>query len=193
MEAIAQKYFDNGKRISVYYDCDTENPREWDNMAHFILKPGFGDESDVRGWLEQLCEDYGVENYEERPWLELINELSNYIVIKPVSMYEHSGATIFFGAPNDRWDSGYIGFAYIERADLDKYGNNESKREDWRKAAESYLNDEMETLDKYVRGEVYGFVEEEQDEDGDWNETDSCWGFFESPDELIEDVIARRA
>ena len=51
--------------------------------------------------------------------------------------------------------------------------------------------EEVEEYDQYLTGEVYGIIEEEYDvEDDTWEETDSCWGFFNSKfgSELIEDV-----
>ena len=53
------------------------------------------------------------------------------------------------------------------------------------------MEGEVEEYDQYLTGEVYGIIEEEYDaEDDTWEETDSCWGFFNRKweSELIEDV-----
>lgn len=79
---------------------------------------------------------------------------SNKIVISPISIYDHSGVTIWLGYPNDRWDSGIIGFSYIEKDVALKY-NNRLTDEDWQSWAENEMKQEMKIYDYYVRGEVY--------------------------------------
>ena len=122
---------------------------------------------------------------------------------------------------NDRWDAGCVGFIYVtkEKA-LKEWGGIPEKdesgefikiphehpdgsvsysikytpitEENWKECAEYHINNEVETYDQYLRGDVYGFTltkkvlkqdkcphcgevirEYEEDEF-----VDSCWGFF---------------
>jgi hypothetical protein len=211
MYEVLRKYSEDKKmRVKVYYDEGSNPRKDFDNCTHFILSNGYGDSDDVQGTLWQLCEDYGIEDYENENFLTLINKLKDYIAIDPVSMYSHSGDTIFFGAPNDRWDSGYIGFAYAELSDIEgpMCGRNSKDYPDWRDQAYAILEGDMADLDRAVRGEVYGFVEEKLNEPSDemrsapeydeewwsnndenWTETDSCWNFYEDANELADDVL----
>ena len=64
-----------------------------------------------------------------------------------------------------------------------------------REKVREWLEGEIETFDQYIRGDVYGFIVEE-----DGEEIDSCWGFYgEDPrtngmsdyvdDELIQQYV----
>lgn len=121
---------------------------------------------------------------------------------------------------NDRWDAGCVGYVYISKADVLKYlveyvldengerikiehkhENSPStysyktqpiSEENWRKRAAEHIDIEVETYDKYLRGEVYGYklekevVVEEKCPHCDeiiktyitWEEEDSCWGYY---------------
>ena len=122
---------------------------------------------------------------------------------------------------NDRWDSGCIGWIYVSKEKaLKEYGGVPEKdkegnfiriphelpngnitystkytpitKENWKAVAKYHMDNEVETYDQYLRGDVYGFTltkqvvkqdtcphceevirEYEEDE-----EVDSCWGFF---------------
>ena len=122
---------------------------------------------------------------------------------------------------NDRWDAGCIGFVYVtkEKA-LKEWGGIPEKdengefiriphehpdgsvtystkytpitEENWKEVAEYHINNEVETYDQYLRGDIYGFtlskkvvkqdkcphcfevIREYEDEEF----VDSCWGFF---------------
>jgi len=62
----------------------------------------------------------------------------------------------------------------------------------WKARAEEIINGEVELYDQYLRGDVYGFKisvadEPEEDEEPDWMEEDSCWGFY--GDNILENGI----
>ena len=70
--------------------------------------------------------------------------------------------------------------------------------ETWRKRAIEIMESDVAVYDQFLRGEVYGFTlytadvpeendEEDGDEDLDWEEEDSCWGFY--GDDLLENGI----
>lgn len=108
--------------------------------------------------------------------LDLLMECDD-IYVTPISYYEHGDITIWCGRPNDPWDSGYLGFAYITR---EKAMKNGAPRK-WRQWASERIQSEVSVYDTYLQGECCGYVVE--DDNGE--EVDSCWGFF-SAEEAIE-------
>lgn len=53
------------------------------------------------------------------------------------------------------------------------------------------MQGEVEVYDQYLTGEVYGVITEEYNaEDDDWEEKDSCWGYFSDKwgDELVKNI-----
>lgn len=212
---------DGSKRVSIYYYPDPENPRnDWSNFSHMVCEHrrySLGDKSrGVVRELQDLCDNYGIDCYgdwredeEDMTIAEMIKELSKHIVIRPISLYDHSGVSIYYGSPCDPWDSGYVGFGYMERSDVEEVRGKEGDDE-WRDSAISIMDHEMEIYNKYINGEVYGFVLEEREvpskaltetpewkeflkdwwnKEFQWEEKDSCWNFYEEPEELASMVL----
>lgn len=106
--------------------------------------------------------------------------LEDELVMLPVSIYDHSGVSIWLGSPTCMWDSGQVGFMYLTKNDaLRELGN--CTEENWKERAMECMEVEMEVYNCYISGDVYGFVIEDEDE----NEIDSCWGYY--GDEAVED------
>lgn len=154
--------------LVIYTDYDCESPREWDNLGHLIL---FGRETRAYG-----------DRHNYRDFDELITALGKTKRIQyPVYAYVHSGVTFSLSDFGDPWDSGMCGLIYITYDEIEKeYGKVD---ETTIAKAKIVLQGEIETLDMYARGEVYGFRLFEFD-----TEIDSCWGFY--GDYGIKDIIA---
>lgn len=227
-------------RLTVEYDECCDSPREvWDNQAtiwcwhdNYKIGDNVGN-LDPSEALNYLCKNYTDKTEEEieeaSPNTKMIwLQESDKIVILPIFCYEHSGITISTSHSypyNDRWDSSYIGFAFITKKNIfDNLGgipiyneNNELvqeehihedgsitystkyiplSKENWRKRGIMCINDEVEILDYYLRGEVYGYkleklnhiIEEKtcphcgevisKKEFDEYEEIDSCRGFY---------------
>ena len=107
----------------------------------------------------------------------------------PVYAYVHSGSTIKcsensnpFSCP---FDSGRSGLAYITTADAQREWGETTAMSDVVAVAKNYIRIFVETFDAYLRGAVYGYVVEtivldpdSGEELDDWEEKDSCWGFY---------------
>lgn len=109
-------------------------------------------------------------------------------IIRPLSLYDHSGITIFAGAPTCPWDSGYVGWQYVTDNALANVWNGD------RDKALAYMDATLNAYDDYIRGNVYGFMLEKgtltkvttEYPDGitsvrdeiEWEDEDSCWGFI---------------
>lgn len=132
--------------------------------------------------------------------LGLALQESGNVAFRWISAYEHSGITISTAVGscpyNDHWDSGIIGFGFITKKQYEE--QCEKNAEGWERRALKIIDFEVETVDQWLRGECYRFTLEEKvhcrnekrcphcnelisvDEYDDWEEVDSCCGFYGS-------------
>ena len=170
MELI-KKVKRNGKTLKIFTDEYPMDPRGNDNLTKMVC-------FHKRYNLGDTQTDYRQEAFES--WDELKEEIiekEKPLVIKPLYMYNHSGITISTEPFSCRWDSGQIGWVYITNKTIDVCGTiikNDETFAQYKERLGEYLEDEVETYDQYLRGDVYLF--ELTDENGD--EIDSCGGFF---------------
>ena len=152
--------------ISIYRDEYPESPREWDNlgtMYFFHRRYVLGDKHNL-----------GMEEVHR-----LANGPQNESL--PVYMYDHSGYTIATTPFSCPWDSGQLGHIVVTDVEMRKEFGVKRLTKELRAKALKQLQQEVETYDEYLRGEVYGYVAE--DEGG--NHLDSCWGYYGSDDEYM--------
>lgn len=155
-----------GMSIKIYYDEDPDSPREWDNL----------------GTIYSNNRNYNLDNHDIDELLDEDGELnekelSKHFIWLPVYAYEHSGITVSTGHGypyNDGWDSGLFGIIAVSKERVRKEYGWKKITEERRKRIEKYLDGEIEVLDMYFTGEVYGYVAEDEEE----NHIESCWGFF---------------
>lgn len=154
--------------LTIEQDFDPLDPRvEWDNLGTLICfhrRYGLGDEDRLRSSSFSGWDD--LENY--------LRKERRASVILPVYMYDHSGITISTKPFQCPWDSGQVGFIYATREEILKEYNAQRLTKKLRERVEAQLKAEIDTYDQYLRGDVWGFVIE--NEDGE--HVDSCWGFF---------------
>lgn len=100
-------------------------------------------------------------------------------------LYDENGEPI---KEEHNWPSGQVTYGYKCRPLTD---------ETWRKRAVEVMKADVEVYDQYLRGEVYGYnlyeakSPESDAEDPEWEEIDSCWGFYGT--DIIENGIAGQA
>jgi len=155
-----------GCKVKIYQDPEPDDPRNWDNlgtMVCFHKRYDLGDTTDLtsdrfEGW-EELEQHLIKEKQAE--------------VIAPLYMYEHSGISIkigsFYGCGlpqgHARFDSGQIGFVYVSRETLLKEYGVKRITKKVKDTARKVLEGEVDTYNKYVSGQVYGFVAEDKKEE----------------------------
>lgn len=149
-------------KVNVVPDQDPVNPRkEWDNLGTLVAWHRRYDIADGHTW--DTPEEF-------REWWKSNGRGG---VLLPVYLYDHSGlrvATAPFSCP---WDSGQVGFIYVEREKI-------LREKITKETARKVLEGEIETLDHYLSGSVYGY--EVVDEDTE-EVVDSCSGFFGDEEE----------
>lgn len=165
-----------GEKYTHYIDADSEMQRE-DGIA------------------SQMADELDLNEK-----LQLIDETGE-VAMLPISMYEHSGITIWLGSKDghfdSQWDCSSIGFAYIEKSTAEKEMPqrklDDGQENDWKKWAYDMMEGEMETYDQFVRGEVYGYmIEDENGEEGSDTDLCGCWGFYgdDGKKDMIEEAKA---
>lgn len=188
-------------KLTVDIDEFADSPREWDNVATIVSKSGNWDISD-KGWtmnaeefakflhkkLDKKCPE--IKGLTDIDYIVNCENAKNYIVCKPVYMYDHSGQTISLSPFGCRWDSGCCGYIFVFK---DKILNEfeRATKDNWRDIADEIIQSEIDVYDSYIRGEVYGYCLEEGHtvEHKDlitgaiWTSTeyevvDSCYGFY---------------
>lgn len=104
----------------------------------------------------------------------------HYCVL-PLYLYDHSGLSMNTTGFSCGWDSSHVGFIYLS---LEK-ASKEYGLQKWTdvyeptgltlyQQCEKMMRAEVETYDKWLTNDVWGYVIEDQD----GNELDSCWGFY---------------
>ena len=196
--------------LTVEQDDYAENPRDmYDNIStiycwrtYYIIGDDKPKEKTARDVLADMCEKYTnmeADDIDAASENDMIRELQQAkdIVIKYISCYEHSGITISTAITtypyNDRWDSGIIGFAFIDK---ETFEINCGVYKDWKRRAMDIIDSEVKTLDDYFRGEVFRYTLEEKvhvhnekkcphcgevlevDDYDDWEAVDGCSGFY---------------
>lgn len=154
--------------ISVERDEDPLNPRDDGNIAHMICfhrRYNLGDKhdfEDLNSLVEQLERDK-------------IN--GDDYVSSPLFLMDHSGLSISIHDFHDCWDSGLVGIVYVKKSEL--ISNGIDIKDDWEAEARKIISAEVSLYDQYLSGDVYGFRLFKLC-NNEWEEVDSCWGFYGS-------------
>ena len=173
-----------GYRIRIEHDDNSDDPDDWEDEDRFL----------IYHHREFTIERAGFDVHE-------INKAEDEYYIFPVEAYIHSGVSLslFKGHKQCRFDSSVTGFILVAR----NYADDNTEQ------AELYAEGLVETWNHYLSGNVYGFVTYENKpyysipkksfdkcvEDNisilefkdklilsdDWNEIDSCWGYYGDP------------
>ena len=155
------------RRIVIMRDNDAQNPREeWDNL--------FTIHSECPRYLSS---DEGAFNpvvsYGSCPGDA---EFTSGVCAFPFFAHIHGAMALSMTPFGDKWDSGCAGFIYVNKvAFCEELGLKRFSRKRAFKIAEG----EIATLNQYVNGEVFGYVEQTRaTREDEWEDGDSCWGYF---------------
>jgi hypothetical protein len=160
--------------IKIVNDTDSESPRNWYNLSEMIF---FGRHNHLGDKHNINLPDYDSRDSFKIDGAEKISKELDCAVVIPVNLYQHSGTSISTsnGYPfNCRWDSGTIGFVVVTKKDIRENWGIKNVTKKYIKMANDIAVSEVDTLNNWISGEVYGF--EVTDENGD--HIDSCYGFY---------------
>ena len=172
-------------RVTVEVDTDPINPIT-DYIAigkmycwhrHYILGTD-QPRMDPRDFIMELAREKVAHNYpeallESNAW----KIIRKHYVIKPLYLYDHGGISMSTSTFLDKWDSGQVGWFVIDMDEVSKEWKTDMKAH-----AEKYIEAVVQEYDDYLTGSVYGFVVSrrplDSDDEDDWEDVDSCWGFY---------------
>lgn len=155
-------------KLNLIPDTNPHNPRNYDNITKLICFHNRYNLGDKHSYKES-----NYNNWEEMK-ADIIKQ-ENAAIIYPLYLYDHSGITISTSPFGDRWDSGQIGFVFISKQTIYKEYNCKRITKAIRLKAESVLQAEVKTYDKYIIGDAWGYRITDEDE----NEIESCWGYYD--------------
>jgi len=168
-----------GYEIKIEQDLNPENPiAEYDGNALYALSHS---RYSLQNDTDLSADDYN--SWDE--FKEALIKKYKALAVLPVYMYDHSGITINTIGYSCRWDSGQIGFVFVNKACLKEWGYKSVKGYE-KAAGKTILEDlisNVKLYDSYLCGEVYGYNITKDGED-----IDSCWGYY--GDDGQEDMIA---
>lgn len=179
MESIEDVEY-KGYVIKLYPDEDSESPRQWDNLGHmacFHRHYALGDNYQDR---PDHCND--PDNFQE--WVK--EQGDEIAIILPLYLYDHSGITMWTQDGIRRyhqhyaWDGGQVGWIYVLKSDIRAAFNVKRISKKNLEHARQLLISEVQTYDKFLIGDVYGYKVFQEDEETDL----SCWGFFGESDAI---------
>lgn len=174
-------------KVHIRRETDPLNPRtEWDNAwkwysshRRYFFDKENGKYLSVNDIFDGETEE--GESIEDA----ILRQNPEFLDVQPIYLYDHSGIAVSLGSFGDPWDSGVGAYAVITReqaeADAPELKGNDDRLKD---VADGWLKNEVDVYRKYLDGEVYGYVVE----DGSGEETDSCWGYYEDPEEVAKEA-----
>jgi len=115
--------------------------------------------------------------------------IAEHFVMLPLYLYDHSGITMNTTGFSCPWDSGQVGYIYcsltkaMEDFNATNWNDLVNETTTLREMTERNLRTEIDTYDQYIRGDIWGFVVEEQVETDEWESVDCCFGFYGSDPE----------
>ena len=177
MDDLIKSYEIKNHKINVFYDQSSDSPRDWDNQGKMLL---------LHRDYDLAFEDNSLDKEDTDQIQSFMDKvLSSGGVVLPVYMYEHGNIALSTKRDypfNCLWDSSFIGFIYCEKKNFE--GLKKSQ-------VEKNLVSEVKTYSQFLSGQVYGFSIEKKEtckvckkEDSDL--IDSCWGFYDIDESLIE-------
>lgn len=146
----------------------------YDNWAGHQVEYLYGSSSEEIAW-DDLDTDAIVDEY--LGMKDCFELLEPYMVILPISIYDHSGVTIWYGGATDRWDSCTVGYGYMTKESTLKNCGGATE-ENWREKAIADMELSMSVYRNYVEGNVFWY--EILNEEGD--QIDTCGGFYGDED-----------
>jgi hypothetical protein len=151
------EYTYKGYKITIEMDQNPESPRQWDNLGTIVYKSRWviGDEELSVEEIKSLMQD------KDNIWL-------------PYYLMDHGGISVSTGSFGCSWDSGQVGIIYVSKDKIRKEFGIKKVTKKWEEKIKGYLENEVNTMNQYLQGDVYGYIIETLH----GQDIDSCWGFY---------------
>jgi len=170
---------DNDRRIraTIMYDPEPVSPREWNNLGTMVCFHKRYNLGDAPG------RKHGFETPSQ--FMKFLEENEDKILVLPLYLMDHSGLsisvddTMFRMVDSVGWDWGQVGWTYVTYEDIRKAYNVQRVTRKVLEKAKRVLIAEVEEYNKYLQGQVMGFIIQEHHHVKCWQTIDSCFGFYD--------------
>lgn len=195
-----------GYKIKIRQQDYPESPKDWDNDEAFLVYNHRNFQVEMEGFNVSDISDY-IQSLSHPNDEYDVKDFGAYYIF-PVEACIHSGISLslFTGTKTCQWDSSVSGYVLVKKTNGYLQGT-ELVTEYMAKARAEGL---LELWNQYLSGEVYGFIiekpnivysitkkkfdtlvfendlanlESEFDVDHDWEQIDSCFGYYGDPEE----------
>lgn len=165
----------------TYDDVEAMLEAHAEDAAADAMELNISNDAQVAAERDAMRAADGYEYVRKATWESEHRLKADIAMCRELYLHDHSGITISASPFGCRWDSGQVGFQYVTKDSLATEWNGDEAK------ALSYMDAVLETYDEYIQGNVYGYVietgrqtfyEDGTEADVDWEETDSCWGFY---------------
>lgn len=209
------KAIEDGKLPGIRLAQNAENPDLVDIYETYYLETVIGhsesaENLEYKGVFRDAVYEYLEDDLTVRHCMMLMEPYAEWL---PLWLYDHGGITMSCGARTgqyaDNWDSGQVGWIIVlkqtimnecmgeyvldEAGERIKLENGQYKikpltEDNWKTRAVEIMKNDVERYDQYLTGDVYGYTLYKSNGEDDWEEDESCWGFFGS--DVLENGIA---
>lgn len=151
-------------RLKIVPDQDATSPRDSETLGTMVC------------WHSRHCLGDKHSFSEPGDFRDQFTSRDN--IILPLYLYDHSGlvlATRPFSCP---WDSGQVGWIYTSKEKIREYWNVKHVTTVVIKKTVEVLELEVAIYNRFLSGDVYGYILEDMNEPEEERKIDSCWGFY---------------
>jgi len=147
--------------IVIEQDDHPMNPREEDaNLGNMLC----------RHTRYNLGDDHMADREEV---LDILEGRRKDVVALPLYLYDHGNITMNTTGFSCPWDSGMVGCIYTTYDKIRSWCGVKKVTKNLIEKVKGILRSEVEIYDKYISGDVYGYIIKKNDE-----EVDSCWEYY---------------
>jgi hypothetical protein len=166
--------------LEIAYDQYTDSPRDWDNLGEILCRNNRYMSNELR--LDSKYDDIFANGTMED--IERLLDKLGYFHER-ISVYDHSGVSIYLGKPCCRFDSCYIGLYVVSKERVKKEYDKKRISRKLQNKVKEIMKGEIDTFSNWLDGNVFSYTLSKNGE-----EIDSCGGFIaDCSDDAIEDMI----
>ena len=190
----------NKAKAELVYDQHAATPRDCDNLGTILISPN------KSHWIASpdVAVDTSIpfgknpfEHWENLRREQLKLKKSDIAIGCPITKYEHGAISLSLGYKRG-WDYTVSGFVYVTKDQVRKRYGVKRITKSIIEHAKNCLQDELDTLTRWLNGECYGWQIKEYaltDDGLDWEEVgvlDACWGYFDKEQALgdMKDMLS---
>lgn len=160
--------------LVIMHDENALNPRkDFDGLGTMACVHSRYDLGNVCFNTRSRLEEYLEQNFNMDTSQGIVFD-SQFVVVLPLYLYDHSGITMSTGSFSCPWDSGQVGFIWVTKEQVkEAFPSWKVITAARKKRLKDMLVTDVQTYDHYLTGNVYGW---QLFYDGEL--IDSRWGYY---------------